>query len=70
MSALKTQKNDASVEDFLKSIDNENRKEDSFVVLELMKKITGTESSMGVLLSLVLEAIITNMPVEEKVIGF
>jgi len=70
MSALKTQKNDASVEDFLKSINNEKRKEDSFVVLELMKKITGTESSMGVLLSLVLEAIITNMPVEEKVIGF
>jgi len=34
------------VEDFLKSIDNENRKEDSFVVLELMKKITGTEPSM------------------------
>ena len=46
MAELKTQKNDASVVDFLNSVENDQRKEDSFVVLELMKKITQSEPSM------------------------
>ncbi|MFQ5942773.1 MAG: DUF1801 domain-containing protein [Anaerolineales bacterium] len=46
MSALKTQKNDASVEDFLNGVENEKRREDSFVVLGLMKEVTGEEPTM------------------------
>ena len=46
MSDLKTQKNDASVEDFLSSVENDRRREDSFVVLDLMKKVTGEEATM------------------------
>jgi hypothetical protein len=43
---LKTKKNLASVHDFLKAVENEKRKRDSFVILELMKKITKSEPSM------------------------
>jgi len=46
MAELKTKKNDANVEEFLRGIENEKRKKDSFVVLGLMKKITGSEPSM------------------------
>ena len=46
MAELKTQKNKASVTGFLNSIENEKRKADSFVILELMKKITNSEPSM------------------------
>lgn len=46
MAELKTQKNDASVEGFLHSVENKRRREDSFVVLELMKEVTGEEPIM------------------------
>ena len=46
MAELKTQKNKASVEKFINSVENDKRKRDSFVVLELMKKITNSEPSM------------------------
>jgi hypothetical protein len=46
MAELKTQKNNASVEGFLNGIENKKRKQDSFMVLDLMKKITGTAPSM------------------------
>ena len=46
MAELKTKKNIASVLDFLNNVENEKRKLDSFVVLELMKKITKAEPSM------------------------
>ena len=46
MAELKTQKNKASVTGFLNSIENEKRKSDSFIILELMKKITNSEPSM------------------------
>lgn len=46
MAEIKTKKNEASVEEFLNSIENEKRKADSFVVLELMKKITEDVPSM------------------------
>jgi hypothetical protein len=46
MAELKTKKNDASVEDFLNSIENEKRRQDSFAVLELMKKITKQKPKM------------------------
>jgi len=43
---LKTQKNKASVESFLNAVEPEQRKQDAFAVLELMKKITGEEPAM------------------------
>lgn len=46
MSELKTQKNDANVEAFLNSVENEKRREDGFVVLDLMKEVTGEEPTM------------------------
>ena len=46
MAELKTQKNDASVEDFLNAVANEKRREDSFVVNDLMKEVTGEQPAM------------------------
>ena len=46
MAELKTKKNPASVTDFLSTVQNEKRKQDSIIVLELMKKITKTEATM------------------------
>lgn len=44
--ALKTQKNDAKVEAFLAGVQDEQRKADCLVVLELMQKITGEPAAM------------------------
>ena len=38
MAELKTKKNDASVEDFLKSVENPKRKADSFELLKMMQE--------------------------------
>jgi len=46
MSDVKTKKNEASVEGFLKSVENEKRREDSSVVLDLMKEVTGEKPTM------------------------
>ena len=46
MAENKTKQTDKSVEKFLKSIENQQRREDSLVVLELMKKITKLEPKM------------------------
>ncbi len=46
MSDVKTKKNEASVEGFLKSAENDKRREDSFVVLDLMKEVTGEKPTM------------------------
>lgn len=46
MPALKTQKNDASVEAFLESVDPEKRREDSKAILKMMREVTGDEPSM------------------------
>lgn len=46
MTALKTQKNEASVEGFLDSVDDERKRDDSKVILTMMKEITGDEPSM------------------------
>lgn len=46
MAELKTKKNDADVETFLNGIADEKRREDSFAVLELMKKITKADPKM------------------------
>lgn len=46
MAELKTKKNTLSVEKFLNSVQDENRRSDCFAVLEIMKKITGDKPSM------------------------
>ncbi len=46
MAELKTQKNDASIEDFLQGVENNTRRENSFEVLDLMREITGDQGSM------------------------
>lgn len=43
---LKTKLNEASVEGFLNSVEDEQNRADSFRVLELMKKVTGEEPKM------------------------
>ena len=46
MAELKTKLNDASVEDFLHSIEDEKKRADSFELLKLMKKITKEKPKM------------------------
>lgn len=46
MSENKTQPTPKRAEQFLESVDNKKRKEDSFVVLDLMKEVTGKEPVM------------------------
>ena len=43
---IKTKENDASVEAFLDSVDDEQQREDSYKVLEMMKSMTGDEPKM------------------------
>ncbi|MFZ1289919.1 MAG: DUF1801 domain-containing protein [Melioribacteraceae bacterium] len=46
MYELKTKINDANVENFLNKVDDENRKNLSYRILELMKKVTNEEPKM------------------------
>ena len=46
MAELKTKKNKASVSKFIKGVQNEKRKEDALVLLELMEKLTGEPAAM------------------------
>ena len=42
----KTRETDASVEDFLNSVDNKERREDGFKLLEMFKRVTKEEPKM------------------------
>jgi hypothetical protein len=46
MAENKTTANDQSVEQFLSTIADEQKREDSFTILELMKQVTGMEPKM------------------------
>ena len=46
MADIKTKSTSASVEDFINSIKDEQKRKDSFVLLEMMKKATGEEPKM------------------------
>jgi len=46
MAEMKTKLNDGDVIAFLNSVENEQRKKDSFIVLEMMKELTGKEPKM------------------------
>ncbi|HYG14729.1 MAG TPA: DUF1801 domain-containing protein [Bacteroidia bacterium] len=43
---IKTTQTSASVEDFINAVDNEQKRNDSFAILELMKRATGEEPKM------------------------
>jgi hypothetical protein len=46
MAELKTQKTDASVEEFLNDVADEKKRADSFELLKLMRDVTGDEGAM------------------------
>jgi len=46
MAEIKTQKNTASVEDFINSVDHEGKRKDAFEILEMMKTITKEKPKM------------------------
>ena len=46
MAQLKTQPNKGDVTDFINSVENDTKREDSFTILELMKEATGEEPVM------------------------
>jgi len=46
MAELKTKPNDQSVEAFLDGIGDEKKRQDSLIILELMKQVTGAEARM------------------------
>lgn len=46
MAELKTKKTKANPEDFIKKLSNDKQKEDSFVILNMMKKLTKDEPKM------------------------
>lgn len=46
MAELKTQRNDANVEAFLQQVPDEKKRQDSFTILEMMRKVTGAEPRM------------------------
>lgn len=43
---IKTRVNDDSVEDFINAVDNDAKRKDSFLVLEMYKKATGEQPKM------------------------
>ena len=46
MAELKTKKNNTSIDEFLKSVEHDTRREDSFEILNMMRDITGDQGSM------------------------
>ena len=46
MSEIKTQVNDASVEDFINSVEGESKKADAFKILEIYRDVTKEEPKM------------------------
>ena len=46
MAALKTQENDASVTDYLETVQPERRRRESLVLLEMMRRVTGCAPRM------------------------
>ncbi|NLF13554.1 MAG: DUF1801 domain-containing protein [Anaerolineaceae bacterium] len=46
MTEPKTKPTDASVQEFLGSVDNDRRREDGFALLEMMREVTGEEPRM------------------------
>ena len=43
---LKTKKNEASVDDFVNTVTDEEKRKDSFAIIQLMQKVTGDKPKM------------------------
>jgi hypothetical protein len=46
LAKIKTQQTTSSVEDFINKVKDEQQRKDSFVILEIMKKVSGEEPKM------------------------
>ena len=46
MAELKTQRNESSVEEFLNTITEETKRRDAFVILDIMRQLTGAQPKM------------------------
>ncbi|MCA0457496.1 MAG: DUF1801 domain-containing protein [Chloroflexi bacterium] len=46
MAAIKTTLNENSVEEFLNTLDDEQKRKDSFTIIELMREVSGSEPKM------------------------
>lgn len=46
LAEIKTKETSSSVEDFINGVKDEQKRKDSFVILEMMKKVSGEESKM------------------------
>ncbi|HZG00460.1 MAG TPA: hypothetical protein VEY71_05625, partial [Chitinophagales bacterium] len=46
LAEIKTKETTASVEDFINAVDDEQKRDDSFAILEMMKKATGEKPKM------------------------
>ncbi len=46
LAEIKTKENDSSVEDFINNVKDEQKRKDSFTILEMMKKASGEEPKM------------------------
>ncbi len=46
MAELKTKKNDASVTDFIKTVQDEQKQKDSLAIIKIMKQVTKSEPKM------------------------
>jgi hypothetical protein len=46
LAKIKTTETDASVEDFINTVSDEQKRKDSFAILDMMKKATGEEPKM------------------------
>jgi hypothetical protein len=46
MFELKTQKNDGNIEEFLNTIEHNQKREDSYKILDIMREVTGEEPFM------------------------
>ena len=69
MAQLKTQPNDKNVVEFLNTVENETKREDSFTILELMKQVTGSDPIMWGDSISVLAPTTTSMLADGKPIG-
>jgi len=68
---IKTKPTAASVQDFIDSVKDEQKRKDSLVILEMMKKATGKSQLCGAAQSSVLAIKdIKAQPQEGKLIGF
>jgi hypothetical protein len=46
LAKIKTQQTTSSVEDFINKVDDEQQRKDSFIILDIMKKVSGEEPKM------------------------